>query len=277
MVIYHNSDHERELPFFVTIPHSGEFVPPEATWLKGLLEPHLMRDVDRFVDKLYEPTLQNMQISYIRAECHRYVIDLNRKPDEYDAAAVQGAALTAGTFPKGLHWCVTTIGEPLITTPMSMEQHEHFVRLYYEPFHSEVKKLAGRFTQTPIYHLDAHSMPSKGTKAHNDPGEERADIVVSDFHGKSCRKEFVELVIEAYKAQGFRVAYNWPYVGGGITQMYGHPEKNHHTLQVELNRKTYMNEDTKKMTDQFAETQARIARALEQVAHDLRLLVDSPR
>lgn len=273
MIIYHNSDTQRELPFFVTIPHSGEMVPKEAAWLKGLSEPHLMRDVDRFVDKLYEPTLQRLKIPYIKAECHRYVIDLNRKPDEFDAASVEGAPLSAGTFPKGLHWCMTTIGEPLITVPMSMAEHNELVKRYYQPFHDEVKKLFGQFSQKSIYHLDAHSMPSKGTKAHNDPGEERADIVVSDFNGKSCRKEFVELVIEAYQKQGFRVAYNWPYMGGGITQMYGQPERNHHTLQVELNRKTYMDEDTKKQQPYFTLTQQKIDSALRDIVGGLKNLL----
>ena len=113
-------------------------------------------------------------------------------------------------------------------------------------------------------------MPSKGTGLHNDPGQERADVVVSDFHGKSCRKEFVDLVIAAYEAQGFSVAYNWPYFGGGITQMYGRP-KRRHTLQVELNRRTYMNKDTKQTNPLFDETQKN-PKAMEAIVHSLRLL-----
>lgn len=269
-MIYHKSVGDQVLPFFVTIPHSGELIPTEAVWLKGLSEPHLMRDVDRYVDKLYTDHLKRLQIPYIQAECHRYVIDLNRLPGDYDAQAVKGAVNPAGTHPKGLHWCITTVGEPLIVEPMSPDQHDLLVLKYYQPFHDQVKAVFSELGAGPIFHLDAHSMPSKGTELHNDPGEERADVVVSDFHGKSCRRDFTELVIAAYSAQGFKVAYNWPYFGGGITQMYGRPEENHHTLQVELNRKLYMNEDDKKINSLFADTQSRIGKALEQIATELK-------
>lgn len=261
-------------------------MPPEATWLQGLSEAHLMRDVDRYVDQLYSDHLKDLKVPFIKADCHRYVIDLNRLPGDFDAQAVDGAINPQGTHPKGLHWCLTTFGEPLIVKPMTQALHDLFVSKHYEPFHSQVKdmflklgvvKATSALTNPakvprPVYHLDAHSMPSRGTAAHNDPGEERADVVVSDFHGKSCCAEFKDIVIKAYADQGFKVAYNWPYFGGGITQMYGRPEENHHTLQVELNRKTYMNEDTKKMNDEFAATKEKIARALAQIVENLKKL-----
>lgn len=268
----YKTDSSQVLPFFVTIPHSGELVPEEATWLAGLTEPHLMRDVDRFVDKLYEGHLQKLAVPYLRADCHRYVIDLNRLPTDFDAQSVENAKNALGTHPKGLHWCLTTVGEPLILQPMSMKLHQTLVQKYYEPFHAQIKKHFAHFPQGPVYHLDAHSMPSQGTSAHNDPGETRADVVVSDFHGKSCSKKFTEIVIAAYEQQGFKVAYNWPYFGGGITQMYGKPEQNQHTLQVELNRKTYMDEHTKKIHDGFVSTQAKVGGALKSIASELRKL-----
>jgi N-formylglutamate amidohydrolase len=38
------------------------------------------------------------------------------------------------------------------------------------------------------------------------------------------------------------VTRNNPYAGGFTTGNYGKPEKNHHTLQLEINRALYMNE-----------------------------------
>ncbi|MBY0385971.1 N-formylglutamate amidohydrolase, partial [bacterium] len=201
--------------FFVTIPHAGETVPREAVWLQNLTEPVLMRDVDRYVDQLYQPILDQLKVPKIVAQCHRYVIDLNRKPEEYDQDSVVGAQFPSGTHPKGLHWSVTTFGEKLITQPMTPELHETFVKNHYTTFHEQVQKMAKGFSVPHVYHLDLHSMPSQGTAMHNDPGEKRADVVVSDFHGKSARKDFVEQVIEAYKSAGFVVSYNWPYFGGG--------------------------------------------------------------
>jgi N-formylglutamate deformylase len=259
-------------PFFVTIPHSGERVPPEAVWLQGLTEPVLMRDVDRYVDLLYVPTLQKLQVPFVLAQCHRYVIDLNRKEDEFDQDSVVGAPWPSGKHPKGLHWSKTTFGETLITKPMTMAVHDFLVKQYYDPFHVQVQNQVQSFAAAEIFHIDAHSMPSQGTAMHNDPGERRADVVVSDFHGKSARKDFVDLIIKSFQEAGLRVAYNWPYFGGGITQRYGQPEQGHHTVQVELNRALYMDEVSKKQSADFVQTRQKIEKALEQIVQGLNQL-----
>lgn len=249
---------------FVSIPHAGEFIPEEVNWLRHLPEPVCMRDVDRFVDKLYKPVIDELLLASIVADCHRYVVDLNRLPSEFDADSVQGAPHPSGTHPKGLHWSITTWGERLITDPMSMDLHLDLVRKHYDPFHDKIKSMANALKTEHVYHLDLHSMPSQGTGMHNDPGEKRADIVVSDFHGKSSRKEFVDAVVNAYEGAGFTVAYNWPYFGGGITQTYGRPQNGHHTVQVELNRALYMDEDTKQpLAEKFSQTQERLKQALK--------------
>jgi N-formylglutamate deformylase len=253
-------------PFLISIPHSGEIVPPTTPWLTSLPEPVLMRDVDRYVDGLYLPVIEKLKIPSIVATCHRYVIDLNRYPNEFDAQAVEGAPLPAGKHPKGLHWSVTTLGETLIPQPMSMAVHEELVKNYYSPFHEQVKTLSNNLkAKGDIFHLDLHSMPSMGTAMHNDPGGKRADVVVSDFHGKSSRSDFVELIKESYSQAGFEIAYNWPYFGGGITQMYGRPDEKHHTVQIELNRALYMDETTKKKNTHFKETQTKLAKAIQAI------------
>lgn len=261
-------------PFFVTIPHSGEMIPSEAQWLRGLPEPVLLRDVDRFVDQLYRLAIEQCQIPHIVADCHRYVIDLNRHADDYDQDSVEGASWPPGKHPKGLHWSVTTLGERLISKPMPKALHDLLVKNHYVAFHSQIKDLVLKFSAKQIFHLDLHSMPSQGTAMHNDPGQKRADIVVSDFHGKSARKDFVDLVIAAYKDQGFDVAYNWPYFGGGITQMYGRPEQGHHTVQVELNRSLYMNEDTKQKSPHFLTTQTKLGLALTKIQQQIPSLLN---
>lgn len=255
--------------FFVTIPHSGEMIPKEAVWLQGLSEPVVMRDVDRYVDQLYLETLEKLKVPKIIAECHRYVIDLNRKPDEYDGDSVLDAPHAVGVHPKGLHWSITTFGEKLIQRPMSKDLHDRFVREHYEPFHQSVQAMFQSFAQKPVYHLDLHSMPSQGTALHNDPGSKRADVVVSDFHGKSARKDFVEMVMESYRQAGFEVAYNWPYFGGGITQMYGRPAEGQHTVQIELNRSLYMDEVNKQKNASFVKTQKKLAQAMEAIVQRL--------
>ncbi len=234
----------------VTIPHSGEKVPEQASWLKALPEEILMCDVDRYVDYLYEPSLQKLNLPYVKTEWHRYAGDLNRIPEDVDAASVIGNANPAGTQRRGFLWAVTTHNYPLISKPISAKTHHELVELIYEPFHASVQKVYVNYEKggrTKIFHIDAHSMPSVGTKEHRDPGEHRADIVVSDCHGKSCDPKFRDLVIAAYAIAGFKVAYNWPYFGGRVSEHYGAPLKNHHAIQVEMSRELYMDEVTKKL------------------------------
>lgn len=256
--------------FFVTIPHSGERVPPETDWLIGLPEAILMCDIDRYVDRLYEPTLEALRIPFVKTDWHRYVVDLNRLSEDVDCDSVEGSLHPSGRFPMGLHWRVTTKGTVLFDKPLSRELHLSLVKNYFEPFHERVRAQYESFHQKgarTVYHLDAHSMPSVGTKAHRDPGERRADIVVSDWEGKSCEAWFRDLVMEAYRQAGLKVALNWPYLGGRVTQTYGQPHKGQQAIQVEINRDLYMNEDSKKWVPEKAEAlQEKIHSAIEFIA-----------
>lgn len=253
----------------VTIPHSGEKVPDQTPWLKTLPEEILMCDVDRYVDVLYEPALQKLGIPFVKTEWHRYAGDLNRLPEDVDAGSVLNHATARGPFLRGFHWVITTHEDVLMPKPMTLETHDELVNLIYKPFHQEVQNLSKKLAAGPLYHLDVHSMPSVGTAQHRDPGELRADIVISDQFGKSCSSDFRDLVILSFVTAGFKVGYNWPYYGGRLTEQYGRPNLGHHTIQVELNRALYMDEKTKKLKDSHKDTQNKIQVALSSIVKGL--------
>lgn len=259
-------------PFFITIPHAGEVVPAEAFWLKGLPENILFCDSDRYVDVLYKPAIEELKIPSIVATCHRYVVDLNRFPDDVDMDSVEDSPTKSGTHPKGYHWSVTTKGNRLISKPISERLHRELTEKYFSPFHKQVQAQFARFHNSvkDVYHLDAHSMPSKGEALHVDPGQLRADIVISDCKGKSCRKDFLELVCEAYEKAGFGIRVNWPYVGGRITETYGVPQVGQHTVQVEMNRQLYMDETTKALKKDLAtDVQNKVMQAIRYIYEKL--------
>lgn len=264
--------------FFISIPHSGEKIPPEAPWLNGLPETLLMFDVDRYVDRLYQPTMDALDIPSVLTEWHRYAIDLNRLKDDVDVDSVIGSPNPSGKFPRGLHWAITTKREKLMPKPITMEVHNILVQKYFEPFHEQVRTQFADFKKQgarTVFHIDAHSMPSVGTSEHLDPGERRADIVVSDVAGKSCGADFKDLVIQSYEVAGFKVAYNWPYKGGRVTETYGKPDLGQETIQVEMNRALYMDETTKALRqDLYPEVQRKIRVAIERI---LALLPDRGR
>lgn len=253
--------------FFVTIPHSGEEIPPEASWLKDLPEKIVMCDVDRYVDQLYREEIERLKIPVVYARWHRYAVDLNRLPEDVDASTVEGNATPAGKFSRGFHWQHTTTKDVLMPHPMNLKLHEELVTKYFQPFHDDLIStrvgLQARGAKATC-HLDLHSMPSLGTSEHRDPGEQRPDLVISDNQGKSASTKFKELVTQAFAEQGFKIAYNWPYYGGRITEMYGDPKVDHHAVQVELNRKLYMDEQTKHARrGLWPALQTRLGKALE--------------
>jgi N-formylglutamate amidohydrolase len=259
--------------FLISIPHSGEQFPPETPWLKGLPEPILMCDVDRYVDRLYRSTLEQLKIPHVVTEWHRFVVDLNRLPDDIDPTTVVGSTNPPGKFWNGIHWSKTTKGDTIMPAPISMELHNQLVERYFNPFHQKVRALYQDFRKQGaprVYHLDAHSMPSMGTSAHKDPGQKRKDIVVSDCEGTSCSSEFKDLVIKAYQQAGLEVGYNWPYGGGRVTQTYGKPQEGQHAIQVEINRALYMDEVSKNLIpEKSALLSEKLGKAVQYILSEL--------
>ena len=262
-------------PLIASIPHSGERIAPEAHWLKDQAPEALLRDVDRFVDKLYEPVLQNLKIPYAVTSWSRYNIDCNRRPDDLDVKAVKiPQAQRTSNYSFGLYWLTTTYEESLITEPLDEKTHKAIFERCYEPFHKELSHLIETVKKEhkEVYHLDLHSMPSQATRVHGEQGQIRPEITVSDNSGNSASEFFRDLVIKSYKDMGFEVVLNWPYEGGGITTLYGAPQKNQHTLQIELNRKLYMNETTKQPLDkEFKKVQKQLEGAVMKIYRGLSL------
>ena len=49
---------------------------------------------------------------------------------------------------------------------------------------------------------------------------------------------------EHLKARGYSVAYNHPYKGVELVRRYSQPAAHRHSIQLEINRKLYMDEST---------------------------------
>jgi N-formylglutamate deformylase len=130
-----------DVPFLITLPHSGEKIPEIASWLKGLPETLLMCDVDRYVDLLYAPALEALNLPSVKTEWHRYAGDLNRLPTDVDASSVIGHHNSAGLFKRGFLWTITTTEEVLMKTPISAADHQKLIELIYQPFHQKIKDL----------------------------------------------------------------------------------------------------------------------------------------
>ena len=251
---------------FVTIPHSGWKIPPEAVWLKSLPHSVLRCDVDAFVDELHEPVIKQLNVTAFLFPWHRYAVDVNRLPEDRTNRTVEESPFRLShETPTEIHWHQTTRGDLLIKKPLSKKRHQQLMDRYYHPFHQKIRdefKKRKKRGRGGVYHLDLHSMPSVGRTLHKDPGQKRAQIVIGNREGHSAENRFSKLILSSYEKAGFKVALNHPYRGGRITELYGQPKKGQHTIQVEINRSLYMNEKNGLKSVDFAAIQKQLNEAL---------------
>jgi N-formylglutamate amidohydrolase len=92
--------------------------------------------------------------------------------------------------------------------------------------------------------IDCHSMPATGGPNDTDSGVDRVDFVLGDCYGRSCAPALTERVEKFLQGLGYCVVRNSPYAGGFTTRHYGNPRKHLHGLQIEINRRLYMDEVT---------------------------------
>ena len=70
-------------------------------------------------------------------------------------------------------------------------------------------------------------------------------------------------ICEHLRARGYSVEYNHPYKGVELVRRYGDPARHRHSIQVEVNRRLYMDEKTLEPHEGF-----------EPLKRNLRSLVD---
>ena len=83
-----------------------------------------------------------------------------------------------------------------------------------------------------------------GDELSGDPGRERADFVLGDRDGTTCEPAFTQLVARTVRDAGYSVAINDPYKGVELVRKHGRPAEQRHSLQIEIKRTLYMDEQT---------------------------------
>lgn len=75
----------------------------------------------------------------------------------------------------------------------------------------------------------------------------------------------IDAVESAFTAVGLRVARNSPFAGAYVTQHYGRPSRHQHVIQVEIDRRLYMDEATIRPSEDFAAFKGLIDQVVAQV------------
>jgi N-formylglutamate deformylase len=218
-------------PLLVSMPHAGTFIPDEI--LRRMTQAaRALPDTDWHLERLYD-FLDALGASVLIATHSRYVVDLNRPPDN--------ANLYPGQDTTGIVPVDTFRKEPLYLPrrePFEAEIHER-IRTYWKPYHAklaaELEALKARHGYALLW--DAHSIFSELPRFFQG---RLTDFNLGTADGTSCAAGVGEALVKA--VEGYSAVLNGRFKGGYITRRYGDPAKGVHAVQLELSEAIYMEE-----------------------------------
>lgn len=225
----------------LSIPHSGEDIPPEMIEYLSGNEQAYKQDVDYKVDALIDiEALQSAGIAVIVSHVHRICVDLNRDK--------------SNTI---FYWKNNTQGIQLINKEPDEQTKDKWITTYYRPYYEMLKGLIHQLEKNMALasFVDLHSMPSSPTPYHLsiNPNQKktRPDFCISDRKGLTCAPEYIQNVTDGLSQSYGSVSNNDPYVGGFITE-YANDFKTNN-IQIEINRNIYMDEVKKVLIESKVE------------------------
>ncbi|OZI22799.1 N-formylglutamate amidohydrolase [Bordetella genomosp. 7] len=239
-------------------PHSGTAYPPDFASSAPLGA--LRTAEDTWVDDLWGDAV-SMGVPLIAASFPRAYIDANRSVEEIDPQLLdqpwpeplpESPKVKLG---KGLVWRMLDDGTPLYDRKLSVDEVRHRIDACWKPYHARLGQLidAAHARHGKVWHINCHSMPSvAGAYATDKPGLVHPDFVLGDRDGSTSDPAFREFVAAWLAERGYDVTVNDPYKGVELVRAFGQPSQGRHSLQVEINRKLYMDETSLRPTANYA-------------------------
>jgi N-formylglutamate deformylase len=218
----------------VSMPHIGTAIPPE---LRDDYVPRalVLEDTDWHLDRLYD-FLHELGASVLQPTFSRYVIDLNRPPD--DAPMYAGASNT--------ELCPTRFfsGDELYRPGRAPSPEERSRRreTYWRPYHGALQAELLRIKAQHGYVLlwDAHSIRSEIPWLFEG---RLPDLNIGTADGASANPAITaELGRVCASVADVSHVVNGRFKGGYITRHYGTPAKRVHAVQLEMAQCLYMSE-----------------------------------
>lgn len=260
-------------PLVLDSPHSGVDYPPDFGFACDATA--LRQAEDTHVEKLYDfaPALG---VAWVEALFPRAYLDANRNVTEVDVAMIEGewpgpletepAALRKVQLGKGLVWRELDDGTPIYDRRLAAAEVQRRIATCWEPYHAAVAQAIASAHARHGYslHVNCHSMPAVASKnATGFPGMVHADFVIGDRDGTTANPALARQVCEFLRGLGYSAEYNHPYKGVELVRRHSDPARQRHSIQVEVNRKLYMDEATLELHAGF-----------DKLRQDLRALVD---
>jgi formiminoglutamase len=216
-------------PIVLGQPHSGLFI-PDAIKMRLNGKGMQLADADWHVDRLYDGLLDDVTI--VRANFHRYVVDANRDPS--------GQSLYPGRNTTGLVPLTTFDGEEIWTSAPDEQEIEVRRRDFHAPYHAalaaELARVRAAHGVAVLY--DCHSIRS--AIAYLFDGR-LPDFNIGDNNGATCAPALTQAIATVCgDAQQYTSVVNGRFRGGWTTRHYGRPVDGVHAVQMELAQCCYL-------------------------------------
>ncbi len=257
-------------------PHSGTDYPADFGYAVPMAE--LRKSEDTHVHWLWD-AVPRVGGTLVHATFPRSYIDVNRHERDIDVTMLADAwpgevapserCLALG---NGLVFSHTTAKTPIYARRLTAKEVAHRIESYWRPYrHTLTQVLNAAAARGPRWHLNLHSMPSNAYErlGRVAPGP-LADVVLGDLNGHSCSAAFTEWVAWAFRWRGYTVAVNDPYVGQDLLREFGDPARGRESLQIEVNRGIYLDEQTRELLPRADDLRADIADVLQDLAAFIR-------
>lgn len=221
-------------PLLISMPHVGTHVPP-ALAARFTPEARQVPDTDWHLERLYD-LADALGASVLMATHSRYVIDLNRPPDNQN--------LYPGQDTTGLCPVDTFDKTPIYAANDLPDEEEISARrdALWQPYHQQLQAELGRLKAAhgTVVLWDAHSIRSVLPRFFDG---KLPDLNLGTANGASCDPALAQTLLSIGEAAtGYQAVLNGRFKGGHITRQYGRPEEGVHAIQLELTHCSYMQE-----------------------------------
>ena len=224
------------VPLLISLPHVGTEILPA---MRERLVPRAWasEDTDWHLERLYRPLAEALGASLIVPRYSRYVIDLNRPPD--DAPLYPGATGGTGLVPTRFFTDEPLYREGAAPTPAEVQARTQACWLpYHRALHAELQRLRDLHGRALLF--DSHSIRSQlpwlfeGTLP---------ALNLGTADGRACAPAITQRLsaLLAGQTQHSQVV-NGRFKGGFITRHHGQPDQGVHAVQLEMCQRCYMDE-----------------------------------
>jgi N-formylglutamate amidohydrolase len=255
-------------PLVFASPHSGRHYPADMGASARLGGDLIRSSEDALVDLLLD-SAPSLGCTVLLARYARAYVDVNREPYELDASMFEDvlpefARARTARVAAGLGSIARLVaeGREIYDRKLTFAEASRRIEAVHRPYHRALSQLIASARQTwgAAVLIDWHSMPGAAAGLGQN-GRRQVDMVLGDRFGSTCSPALTELVERRLVGMGYAVARNAPYAGGYTTEAYGRPVDGTHALQIEINRRLYLDEASLRPNASFP----RLARDLETV------------